>query len=124
MGTYLCNIPSDYHVCSEFLRCRQTAAIISNITGKAFVFDKRLNEYSPEIQESFESFQNRVQAFFNDLQTKPYHNILICAHGSVIAAIKNLILADNFEESQLNDFPKTGMLLTIKNKKVEEVDFN
>ncbi len=121
MGTYLCDIPSDFNVSSEFLRCRQTTQIVSDITKKQFLFDSRLNEY---YNESFDEFSTRVKSFLQEIEQKNYQDILVCTHGAVIAALKRLILANHLEVSQLNDFPKTGMLLCIKNKNIEEIDFN
>ncbi|MBI2430813.1 MAG: histidine phosphatase family protein [Candidatus Levybacteria bacterium] len=121
MANYLKKIPSQFNVCSEFVRCRQTAAIVTKKTGKKFTFDKRLNEYN---EESFNDLRDRVKDFLQYIEKSNYQSVLICTHGAVIAAIKNLVLRNKFTLFQLYDYPKTGVLLVIKDGKIEEIDFN
>ncbi len=124
MAMFLKTIPSDFQVCSEFIRCRQTAEIVTNIAGKRFMFDGAINEYAPELKEPFNNFQNRVKHFLKDLQQKPFQNIVICTHGAVIAAIKHLIVDGYFREKDLLNFPPCGALLIIEAKTVKQIDFN
>src|SRR5690348_15377194 len=56
MATYLKSRSIDYYVCSEYLRCRETAAIVTEVTKRDFVFDKRLNDY---FIETFWHFRKR-----------------------------------------------------------------
>ena len=121
MAEFLKDIPSDFNVSSEFLRCQQTTKIISDITNKKFVRDVRLNEY---YNESFEEFRTRVKNFLQEIETQPYKNIIICTHGAVVAALKNLITKNSFYIFQQFTFPKTGVLMIIKNNTIEEIDFN
>ena len=121
MATFLKDIPSDYNVSSEFLRCQQTTKIISDITKKQFVRDPRLNEY---YNESFGEFRTRVKSFLQEIEAKPYKDIIICTHAAVIAALKNLITNNSFYIFQQFTYPKTGVLMIIKNNNIEKMDFN
>lgn len=121
MAKFLKTIPTDFNVRSEFIRCRQTAAIVTKIAGNQFITDKRLNEYN---EESFSNLRNRVKEFLQDMKKSNYKNILICTHGAVIAATKNLLLKNRFGLLNLYDYPKTGVLLIIKDEKIAEIDFN
>src|SRR5215213_4420037 len=71
LARYLTLMPSDYQACSEVLRCRQTAAIITEATGKPFVVDPRLREYH---QESFADFSERVKNFADEIRQSEYQN--------------------------------------------------
>lgn len=121
IGEYLRTIPSDFNISSEFKRCRETVKIISEITGKKFEFDKRLNE---DIEQDKNIFIKRVKSFLDDTKKKHYQNILICSHGAVLSAIKYLVLTGKVNEVQLNDFPAPGIILVIKGKTLKELDFN
>ena len=123
------NIESDYNVSSEFTRCQETTQIITNITGKIFTTDSRLNEYSAEenySNESFTVFRDRILSFLMDVeQDDTKKTICICTHGAVIAGIKNILLNGRFSEDLLHDFPPTGVLLaTSQNGTLEEHNFN
>jgi len=120
-ANYLKQVPSSFNASSELLRCRQTVEIVSEATGKIFVFDRRLNEL---INESFDVFKNRVMDFLKEIEIKNYENILVCTHGAVIAALKHLITKKRVEASELSDFPEPGVLTLIKDKKVQEINFN
>ncbi|QQG40718.1 MAG: histidine phosphatase family protein [Candidatus Levyibacteriota bacterium] len=121
MGKYLKNVSTDFCVRSEFIRCQQTSDIIAKATNKKFINDKRLNEYN---DETFDNLRDRTKDFLENIEKSNYKDILICTHGAVIAALKNLILKNKFTIFQLYDYPKTGMLLIIKEGKIEEIDFN
>lgn len=121
IGEYLKDIHSDFNVSSEFLRCRETAQIVSDITGKQFSFDQRLNEF---YQEEFNHLETRLRDFLKEINSRDYQTVLICSHGGVISGLKHLILEDNFEPRDLMDYPQTGILLVIKDKKLEQIDFN
>ena len=69
LGRYLRHVPSDYQVCSEVIRCRQTAAIVTEATGRAFVIDPRLKEY---YQETFDELSQRAKSFCDDIQQSGY----------------------------------------------------
>ncbi len=122
LGQYLVHVESDYQMCSDVLRCRQTAAIVSAATGKTFVTDPRLTEY---YQETFEELAARTQSFCAELTQRGDQNVMICTHGAVIAAIRHFLTDDSFVRSQENDYTQTGQLMLIRNdKSVEVVDFN
>lgn len=118
---YLKDIPNSYNISSDLPRCKHTAEIISRITGKSFCFDKRLTEY---YHETFTDLKTRVFDLLEDLSTRPEKNVIICTHGSVIAAIKHLIIENKFVRTHYLDYPKTGELAIIQNKEYREIDFN
>lgn len=103
-------LKTDINLCSEFIRCRQTAAIITKITGKTFKLDSRLNEYH---QETFLEFTNRVKNFLKDIQSKNYQNILISTHGAVIAAITHLTKGGQFKPEHELDYPPPAGLRIV-----------
>ncbi len=121
MADFLKTVPTDVQYSSEVLRCRQTAAIVTEMTGKHFTFDARLNEYN---QETFEHFTERVRNFLDEVQRGSSSSILICTHGAVIAALKNFLLKNEFTKEELLDYPDSGILLEIKNGHITKKDFN
>lgn len=122
LGQYLIDVPSDEQFCSEVLRCRQTAAIVTEATGKPFVIDPRLREYH---QETFAQLAERTKSFCDDLQRSTYDNVMICTHGSVIAALKHYLTEGRFEPRHETDYIQTGQLLIVNDdQSIEVVDFN
>jgi broad specificity phosphatase PhoE len=123
LGQYLIDVESDYQVCSDVLRCRQTAAIVTEATGKPFLIDPRLKEYH---QETFDQLAQRTKAFHDEiLQSTAYQNVMVCTHGSVIAALKHYLIDGYFERRHETDYIQTGQLLIVNDdKSVEVVDFN
>ncbi len=122
LARYLVHAPSDYQVCSEVLRCRQTAAIVTEATGKEFVIDPRLKEY---YQESFDDLAERARSFYEEVQQSGYQNVIICTHGAVIAALKHYLTEGNFTRRDETDYIQTGQLLLIHDDQSTEVlDFN
>lgn len=122
LAQYLRLVPTDYQVCSEVLRCRQTAALVTEATGREFVIDPRLKEY---YQETFDELSRRAKSFCDEIQPSGYQNVLICTHGSVIAALKHYLIDGHFERRQETDYTQTGQLLIIHDdKSVEVLDFN
>lgn len=115
---YLKNIPDSYNLSSEIPRCKQTAEIITRITGKSFHFDKRLTEF---YHETFTDFKKRIIDFLENLSTVPEENIIICTHAAVIVAIKYLLLEDKFIFKNLSDEPLEGEIIVIKNKKHKKI---
>lgn len=106
---------------SEFKRCQQTASKVTEITGKGFVPDAHLNEFH---LESFDQFTARVEKWLSWLQTQSYENVWICTHGAVIACLKNLITKGFYEPEDELDYPYTGELWILDDKKIERHDFN
>lgn len=121
LANYLKSIPSDLNVSSEFIRCVETVNVVSKISGKQFIFDKRLNEYN---QETFEQLKNRVADFLKEVNQKDYRSIIICTHGGVISALVHLITQGRFTEDQLYEYPNPGVLLCIENNQITSLDFN
>jgi broad specificity phosphatase PhoE len=120
IGQYLTLMPYDYGARSEFLRCQQTAAIVSEITGRSFAADKRLNE---QYQESFEAVRDRVRAFVEEMNAFAHTHIWVCTHGVVIAALKHLITRGDFARSDENDYIQPGEVLLIRDGEPEVVKF-
>lgn len=121
MANYLKDIPTDYHVSSRIKRCRQTAQIITEITGKEFAFDARLNEY---FIETFGHFRKRIQSFLDEMQSSEYKNIVICTHGAGIAGLVSLITKTNFDRYTLFNYPPPGILTIIEKEKLQQINFN
>ncbi len=133
MAEYLKEINTNFNVRSEFLRVAQTAAIITDITGRRFETDARLNDtlVAPKEYETMypktetrEEFIARVTSFVDDLKSKPYDTVLIGTHGGVIAALKHLLVNGEFDYKNIMDFPRPGVLTIIKGNTIEEIDFN
>lgn len=122
LARYLQHAPSEYQACSEVLRCRQTAAIVTEATGKEFIIDPRLREYH---QESFDQLAERVKSFCDDLTAANYRSAMICTHGAVIAAIKHYLTDGVFDRRHETDYTQTGQLMIIHDdKSIEVLDFN
>ncbi len=121
LGKYLKDIKSLKNFSSEYYRCRETVKIIGKISGLKFKKDKRLNEKSGE---NFSDFKTRVKDFVEEIEKKEYKTVMICTHGAVIAAIKKMLLKKNLRITDLLFYPKTGVLLIVKGKEVEKIDFN
>jgi broad specificity phosphatase PhoE len=122
LARYLIHVVSDYQACSEVLRCRQTAAIVTEATGKTFVIDPRLKEYH---QETFDELSGRTKAFCDEIQQSVYQGVMICTHASVIAALKHYLTDGYFDRRHETDFIKTGQLMIIHDdNSIEVLDFN
>ena len=121
IAEYLKDKPTNANFSSEFLRCKQTAKIVTDITNKQFEFDKRLNEF---YDETFLQFKERLQNFIEDLEQKNVPHVLICTHGAVIAGLKHLLLRNTVLEENLLDFALPNVLTTIENGKIHEIDFS
>lgn len=121
LAIYLKNISSDYNVSSEYFRCQQSIKIVSEISRLHFENDSRLNEFN---HETFEELVKRLENFVKDIEEKNYSTVIICSHGAVIAGLKNILTGSEFESRELINYPKTGILTCIEDKKIEEVDFN
>ena len=121
IANYCKGIPDSYNVSSDIPRCRHTAEIISLATGKSFSFDKRLTEY---YRESFADLKKRVARFLEEALLVKEKNIIICTHGSVIAAMIHLIIKGEFVFRDRLDYPKEGELVVIKgNREIKNISF-
>ena len=121
LSTALKKLPDSANISSEIIRCRETAAIISQVTGKKFTFDKRLNE---AYHETIGEIRQRVVSFLTDISHQPQTHVIICTHGVIIAAIKNLLVAEKFVTRQQYDYPQAGELVIVRGKNVETINFN
>lgn len=114
-------VSTSANISSEITRCKETSAIITRITGKEFSFDKRLNE---KYHESIGQIRERVQDFLQDVSQLPQQNVVICTHGTIIAAIQNLVLQGKFVTRHLSDYPQTGELVIIEGGRARIINFN
>lgn len=122
LANYLKTVESDYHASSEYLRCRQTASIVTEVTGKQFIFDSRLNEFD---NEKASEFISRVSDFLEDIKTKNYKSSIICTHAGVIAVIlKTLKGEEIFDDDLLTNYPLPGVLVMVENSIIKEINFN
>jgi broad specificity phosphatase PhoE len=120
MADFLKTVPTDLNLTSPIPRCRETAQIITLETGKKFVADWRLTE----MMEPVAVLRCRVQNLIKQIERSDFETVLICTHGAVIAALVCLITKKHFSAKDLMDYPPPGILIKIKDGKIEEFDFN
>lgn len=122
LASLLKNVEESVNISSEIIRCRETSAIITQVSGKKFLFDSRLNEggYTETVKE----IEKRVKSFINDIVLLPQRNIIICTHGKIIAAIKHLVLDGAYLAKDTYDYSQTGELMIIKGKAMRTINFN
>lgn len=123
LARYLNDIPTDTNFSSPFKRCRQTVEIVSKITGKVFSFDERLHDWIPE-KESKKALIERVIRFAEELKISSNKSVAICTHGYPINALIAYFTKGYVRESDLDNFPSTGVLVSIIDGKVSFNDFN
>lgn len=122
MGKYLSLIPTEFHISSDMKRCRSTVAIINSLSGKEFVFDKRLRDY---FFETVSHLQRRVKAVVDEIEAKEYKAVCICTHGANISVLMHLLAPDSEKKPfSLSNFPHPGILTIIENGKIKQIDFN
>jgi broad specificity phosphatase PhoE len=121
LAEYLKNKPSDYNVCSPFLRCRQTAEIVTTITGKEFEFDRRIREYEIEFPINF---KKRIMNFLLELENSDKQNIVICTHSLVIEMIIQYLTRGKISLRERIKAPLPGVLTIIQNHQLQEINFN
>jgi len=102
LANKLKHINTDLNLCSQYLRCRQTADLVAQITGKKFIIDAKLNEFQ---SETFAQFKNRIKSFLKKIHSQNSQHILICTHGAVIAAITHLVKEGKFKLKHELDYP-------------------
>jgi broad specificity phosphatase PhoE len=122
LADYLKDIKTDINFTSPYLRCRQTTEIISKETGWKFNVDQRLHDLNRQI-ETVSDMIKRVQNFWEELEQTNHQKVAICTHGYPISALIQLNTKGFVSEPMLNNYPKTGVLTIVKDKKVEPVDF-
>ena len=121
MGKYLSEVSDSVNFVSPYPRCRQTAAIVTEITGKKFQVDAQLAEYH---QTTFTDFHKRVSDFVTSIIDVSLTDIIVCTHGAVVAGIQSLLIKDEFLESDLLNYPECGEIVIIKDKEVKTLDYN
>jgi broad specificity phosphatase PhoE len=128
VAEYLKSEKPELYVSSPFLRCKQTAEIIEQITKVTFAYDTRLSEFDPSSkilpQEGFPQFKERVNSFLGEMKVRKRERIAICTHGAVIAALKHLLMYGVVDVDKLNDYPQPGVVLSIDDGKLEEVNLD
>jgi broad specificity phosphatase PhoE len=123
IGEYLKNIKTNADFTSPYIRCVDSARVVSEVTGKTYQEDERVRELEAR-GESFESLKSRVGNFLAEIADKNYSAVSICTHGAVIATIKHLATGRSFPHFKIFDYPNPGNLVTIKNGKIETINFN
>jgi broad specificity phosphatase PhoE len=125
---YLKNMNTGLNLTSKYLRCRMTADIISDITGKKFDTELLLNEallVGIEFKnETLEEFLDRMRRLHLKLISTAANNILLITHGAVIGCLKHLLVKGKVEEQNIYDYPEPGILTVIKGGSVKEINFN
>ncbi len=122
LANYFKNIPSDFNVSSSYKRCRETVKIITQITGKKFIFDSRIGEF---YQIEYEKFKKRIKDFVRDIKKKGYQSVIICTHGAVMSLLVPLLCGKKPEEQiPVNEYKDTGTLVIAEDKVIKTIDFN
>ncbi len=121
LGEYLKDKQIDFAVSSPVLRCRESAEIVGKIIDKEFVIDKRIREF---FLETFWHLKRRVVSFVKEIEASEQENILICTHGAIMAALRDILIEGGFHARHLNLYPKPGILLVIKENQIQQIDFN
>jgi broad specificity phosphatase PhoE len=122
LAQYLKDIPSDLNVSSPFERCKETVEIITQVTGKKFIFDERVGEY---FQISYPDFRARIEDFLKEIEGRDYQNIIICTHGAVMSQIVHLLCDDKPEEDiPISEGKNTGILVMVEDRSIKEINFN
>jgi len=131
MSEFLKNIPTDHNAASELLRVQQTVKIVTKVTGKVFEKDIRLNELLTEdgveppypFTGYFIPRRKLLREFIKEMEIK-YVSVAICTHGYIISGLKHLITKGEFNVEDVGDYPQPGILTILKDKRLEEIDFN
>ena len=123
LADHLKTIKTDKNYTSPYKRCLQTVGIINKITGWIFNTDDRLHDYNRNIETIPEMIQ-RIERFHNEINQSGLKVVAVCTHGYPISALIQLITKDSVSIPDLDNYPKSGVLTIIKNKKIEEIDFS
>lgn len=122
IGNYLRDKKIDYSVSSQIKRCRQSAGVITRVTGNEFVFDRRLNEY---FLEPYWYLKRRVMSLIKEAREKKYRTVCICTHGAVIAALIHVLTPEASRQPfSIYNFPPPGVLVVVEDGKVTQMNFN
>ena len=123
LGKYLKNVETNANFSSPLVRCKQTVNIIEKISGKKFVYEGRLKDFY-QGKESIENMIKRISGFYKELIKEKYKSVAICSHGYPINVLSALATKGEVKNSDLFNYPLPGVLVVIKNKKKEYLDFN
>lgn len=124
LGKYLAKQNIDLYFTSPYKRSLQTAEIIQEITGKKFIIDERLSEEKiSRRKESHKDLEKRLRSFLHEIKKTKAKSIAICSHGWPIAALSAIITKDAVSLKDLDNYPLSGELIIIKNKKVRKISF-
>lgn len=123
MSQYLKDIPDSLNLSSEFLRCQQTTKIVTEVTGKEFKTDPRLNEYAASFNELPHQFQKRIKSIYAEIEASTFEHIIICTHAAGIAALLKLISKSRWPWVLLR-VVEPGVLIIADGKKLSQIDFN
>jgi broad specificity phosphatase PhoE len=125
IGKYLAKQDIDAFFASPYKRSVQTARIIEKIVNKKFTLDKRIEEEKiKRKKETFEEMFERLENFLDYIKSKKFESVAICSHGWPLAALFALITKGQVTLEDLDNYPKPGLLIEIKNKSVKYHDFN
>lgn len=114
-------VNTDYNVSSPFIRCRQTAELVTSETGKKFEIDTRIGERTIQLKSTY---QKKVLSFLNEMEDSNHQNILICTHSAAIKVIIKYLSKNHISNKERVKAPLPGVLTIIKNGKLEEINFN
>jgi len=123
MAEFLAKIKTDANFSSPYRRCRQTVEIVKEISKKEFLFDDRLRDWYKG-KEEVEIMISRIKDFFEELKSKNFKTIAICTHGYPINTLIALATKGDVKTSDLQDYPKPGILVEIVDRKVKYLDFD
>jgi broad specificity phosphatase PhoE len=123
LAVYLRDILTEANITSPYKRCLQTSSIVSDITGKKFDIDVNLRDWDPR-NETKEDLIKRIIVFGRHIMTNDYKSVLVCTHGYPINALIAFFTKGEIKESDLDNFPDPGVLVTIDGGKVSYKDFN
>ena len=124
LADYINNISTDANFASPYFRCKQTVEIVSQITKKAFTFDDRIGEFRSDKGETMDQLFGRLSNFLEEVKSKNLKSVAICTHGYGISALRQLILKGSPDLDDINNYPRTGILVKISGNSLEYKDFN
>lgn len=114
------NIATDFCVSSPVPRCRETAEIITQVTGKNFQLDDRLSD---QYQEGLAKVSDRVSRLLKEIEEQGHKKVMISTHGVVIAILTHLLVDREFQSRDEFDFPPPAGVRIITGRQVQELKF-
>ncbi|HYD35802.1 MAG TPA: phosphoglycerate mutase family protein [Vitreimonas sp.] len=120
-AAFLSSHPTEVYFSSEVLRCQQTAAIVTQETGKTFTCDARLNEYHLDTPESFVS---RIVDFLSEITHQNYTSVTLCTHGAVITVLASLAMDEKHPDPFSLNYPPPAGIWVIADGIIEKHHFD